>query len=174
MDRQALATVPGVLHDAGMGDVGHLLNHIQLTQTVDPLFLGRQLAQFNALFVVQVANRAQPAVDQAELAILHRRPYAAAAIVAGHQDVFDLEHVDGVLDHRQAVQVGVQYHVGHVAVNEQVAGQHTHDFIGRYARIGTADPEEFGRLLASKLGEEVWIFLLDRIGPALVVINQFL
>lgn len=99
MHGQALPAMPGVLHNAGVADVGHLLNHVQLAQTVNALFFGRQLGQHVAVFVVQVSNGAQPAVDQAELTVLHGGAYTAAAVVAGHQDVFDLQHVHGVLDH---------------------------------------------------------------------------
>ena len=72
VDRQALPAMPGVLHDAGVTDVGHLLNHVQLAQAVDALLFGRQLGQQVTVFVVKVANGAQPAIDQAELAVLDR------------------------------------------------------------------------------------------------------
>ena len=174
MDRQALPTVPGVLHNGGMADVGHLLDHVQLAQAVDPLFLGWQLRQHFTVLVVQVANRTQPAIDQAQLAILHRSPYATATVMASDQDVLDLEHIHRVLDHRQAIEVGVQHHVGHVAVHKKIARQHADDLVGRYPRIGAADPEKLRSLLARELGEKLRVFFLDRSGPALVVINQIL
>ena len=38
---------------------------------------------------------------------VHRRAHAAAAVVAAHDDVLHLQHVDRVLEDRQAVDVGV-------------------------------------------------------------------
>ncbi len=174
MHRQALTTVPGILDDGGMTDVGHLLNHIQLAQAINPLLFGRQLRQLHPLLVIQVADRAQPAIDQTQLPVLHRCPDTTATVMPGYQDVFHLEHIHRVLDHRQAVQVGVQHHVGDITVNEQIARQHADDLVGRHPCVGTTDPEEFRCLLPGKLGEKIRIFLLDRIGPACVVINQFL
>ena len=174
MDRQALSAVPGVLHDAGMGDIGHLLNHVEFAESIDLLLFSGQFGEFFALLVVKIANRTQPAVDQAELAILHRGSNTTATIVAGDQNVFDLEYVNRVLNHRQAVEVGVQHHIGHVAVYEQIARQHADDLVGRHPGIGTADPQVLGSLLASQLGEEVRIFFGDRVSPALVVVDQIL
>ena len=94
--------------------------------------------------------------------------------MAGDEDVFDLEHVHRVLDHRQAVEVSVQHHVGHVAMHKQITGQHADDLVGRYTGIGAADPQVFRGLLAGELGEEFGIFLFDRIRPAFVVIKQVL
>ena len=73
------------------------------SQRRSTLLLGRQLLQVLAVFIGEVANAAQPAVDQAELVVCRRGAHAAAAVVAGDQDVLDLEHVDGELDHRQAL-----------------------------------------------------------------------
>ena len=174
MDRQALPPVPGVLHNAGVADVGHLLDHVQLAHTVDALFFSWQLGQHVTVFVIEVTNGAQPAVDQAELTVLHRGAHAAAAVVAGNEDVFDLEHVHCVLDHRQAIEVGVQHYVGHVAVHEQIPRQHADDLVGRHTGVGTADPQVFRSLLAGELGEEFGIFLFDRIRPSVVVIKQVL
>jgi hypothetical protein len=39
--------------------------------------------------------------------------------MADDHDVFDLQHIDGVLQDRQAVQVGVDDDVGDIAVAEQ-------------------------------------------------------
>ena len=77
-----------------------------------------------------------------------RRPHAAAAVVAADDDVLDLQHVDGVLQHRQAVQVGVHDDVGDVAVDEQLARQQADDLVGRHAAVGAADPQVARRLLA--------------------------
>ncbi len=38
VNRQTLPTVPGVLHNAGMTDIGHLLDHVELAEAVDPFF----------------------------------------------------------------------------------------------------------------------------------------
>ncbi len=97
---------------------------------------------------------AQPVVDQPEFVVLHRRAYAAAAVVAADDDVFHLQHVDRELDHRQAVNVAVYHQVGHVAVDEQLARHQADDVVGRNAAVGAADPEKLRRLLFGQLVEE--------------------
>ena len=81
-----------------------------------------------------------------------RRPssaaaHAAAAVVADHDDVLDLQHVGRELDHRQAVQVRVHDDVGDVAVHEQLARHQADDLVGRHPAVGAADPQVLRRLL---------------------------
>src|SRR5690606_12537502 len=171
MNRQRLPAVPGVLDNGGVADVGDLLDDVEFAHAVELGLFARETGDVVAVFVVQVANGAQPAVNQAQLVVTHRCTHAAATVVAGDQNVFDLEDIDGVLDHRQAVEVGVQHHVGDVTVDEQVAGQHAHDLVGRHAGIGAADPEILGLLLLGQLAEEVRVFLEDGLGPARVVFD---
>jgi hypothetical protein len=89
---------------------------------------------------VDVADVTQPVVDQAQALRLHRRSHPAAAIVAAHDHVLHLEHVDRVLQDRQAVDVGVLDQVGDVAVHEQLAGRAADDVVGRQPAVGAPDP----------------------------------
>src|SRR5690606_21221767 len=104
---QRLATVPGVLDDAGVADVGDLLDDVQLAHAIDLRFLGGKGRDVLTVFVIQIADGAQPAVDQPQLVVAHGRAHAAATVMAGDQDVFDLEYVDSELDDRKAVEVGM-------------------------------------------------------------------
>ena len=82
----------------------------------------------------------QPVVDQSEPCLLERRPHAAAPVMAGHDHMFHAEHVDRVLQNRQAIQVRVDDDVRDITVDEQLAGREPDDFIGRDAAVGTPDP----------------------------------
>src|SRR5690606_33830870 len=104
--RQRLTAAPGVLHNAGVADVGNLLDHVQLAHAVNLLFLAGKAVQVLAMHVVKIADGPQPAIDQPQLLVAHGGTDAAATVVAGHQDVFDLEHIYRELDHRQTVEVG--------------------------------------------------------------------
>ena len=88
-----------------------------------------------------VADMAQPVVGQADARAGQAGVHAAAAVVADHEDVLDLEQVDRELDHRQAVEVGVHDHVGDVAVHEHLARRQAEDLVGGHARVGAADPQ---------------------------------
>ena len=75
---------------------------------------------------------------------------AAAAVVAADDDVLHAQDVDGVLEHREAVEVGVHDDVGDVAVDEHLAGREADDLVGRHAAVRAADPEVLGRLLVGE------------------------
>ena len=68
-----------------------------------------------------------------EIVVRGRDP--SAAVVAADNDVFHLEHVDGVLQHRKAVQVGVHHDVGDVAVDEHFARREVGDLVRRNAAV---------------------------------------
>ena len=80
---------------------------------------------------------------------------AAAAVVAHHHDVLDLDHVDGELQHGEVVGVLRRGQVGDVAVDEQLARIEVDDLVGRHPAVGAADPQVFRRLLALQPLEEV-------------------
>ena len=101
-----------------------------------------------------------------------RRLYATATVVAAHDDVSDLEHVDGELHDRQAVEVGVDDHVGDIAVDEDLARQQADDLVGRHAAVGTTDPQVVGRLLARKFGKKLRVLAANAFRPLAVVLEE--
>ena len=102
-----------------------------------------------------VLDVAQPVVDQPVAVVSEGRGDTAAAVVAAHDDVADVEDVDGVLEDREAVEVGVHDDVGDVAVDEDLPGQQADDLVGGHAAVRAADPEKLRRLLVCELLEEV-------------------
>ena len=116
-----------------------------------------------------ILNVTEPVVDEAEALIEQGGGHPAAAIVTDHDDVLDLEDVDGVLQNGKAVEVGMADDVCHIAVHEEFTGIETHDFIRWYAGVCTADPEVLGGLLACQTFEKIWICLLARGGPVAII-----
>ncbi|MOA51701.1 hypothetical protein D3C78_1748810 [compost metagenome] len=82
----------------------------------------------------------QPVVDQTQFRILNRRLYTTAAVVAADNDVFDFQHIHRILNHRQAVQVGVNNQVGNVTVYKQFARFEARQTFSRYAAVGASNP----------------------------------
>src|SRR5690606_40360432 len=58
---------------------------------------------------------------------------------SGHHDDFDLEHVDGELEYRQAVQVGMHDEVRDIAMDEQLARGEVDDLVGGHAAVGRSE-----------------------------------
>lgn len=104
VDAQLLPLLPGLLHDRNPRDVVHLLPHIELTQQVH-ILLHRWLNKVLPVFESQLADVGQPGLEGAMIMRGKGSLDASATIVACHDDVFDFEHLDGVLDDSQYVDV---------------------------------------------------------------------
>ncbi len=116
----------------------------------------------------------QPVIDQAAALAIHRGGNAAAAIMADHHDMLDLQHIDGELQHRKIIGVLGRGQIGDIAMDEQLAGIQIDDLIGRHAAVGAADPEIFRGLLARQPAEEIRIRPDDARGPGPVSRFQIL
>lgn len=173
MHGEIRSTRPGVLHDRRVAHVVDLLDDIQLAQPIDERVTFEAIEP-RGMETADVLDVSQPIVDQAVIAIIERRLDAATAIVSADDDMLHLQHLDGELDHRQAIEVGVHDDVGNVAVDEHFTGGQVDDLVGRYAAVGTADPQVVGCLLPAQPFEEARIFALDRFGPGAVVVEQML
>ncbi len=82
------------------------------------------------------------------------------------------EDFDGELDDGEAIQVGVHHEVGHVAVDEDLAGGEADDFVGGHAAVGAADPEVLGLLQGGEAVEEVRVGLAHAVRPLAVVFEE--
>ena len=94
----------------------------------------------------------EPVVDQPQLRPFERRAHAAAAVVAGDDHVSHAKHIDCVLQHREAIEVGVDDHVGDVAMDEELTGREIDNLVCRHAAVGTTNPQILRRLLLLRAG----------------------
>ena len=168
---QLLATRPGILDDGVVADINYLFQNIEFAESV-VTFFDRQAVYVGQMFVMHIVHMAQPQIDDADAGPVKCGQHAAAAVVADDHDVLDLEDIDGVLDHRQAVEVGMHHHVGDVAVDEELAGQQVHELIGRDAAVGAADPQVLRGLLFQQAREEARLAFLGAPGPGAVALEQ--
>ncbi len=172
MQCERLVAAPRVLDDRGAGDVAHLLHHVELGQPIDA---GVDIGQFEQLGVVRflhVLHVLQPVVDQAMRGAVERGTNAAAAVVAADDHVLDLQHVNRELQHRQTVHVGMDDDVGHVAVDEELAGIEADYLVGGHAAVRTPDPEKVRCLLAGQPQEKRRVIADPGRGPGAVVGKQ--
>jgi hypothetical protein len=137
---QLLASRPRVLNDRGLADVCGLIDDIQLAQSVDLRIDIAGVLDIGCVLGANVLHVPQPVLYQPEPRIVERGANAAAPLMATHDDVADAQHVDGVLQDRQAIQIGVHDHVGDVAMHEKLAGSKPDNLIGRHAAVRTTNP----------------------------------
>ena len=169
MHRDVLAACPGVLDDRGLADVGDLFDDVEFAETVVLGGFTGQGINTTLVFFADVLDVAQPVVGEAHAFAAQHGAHAAAAVVAHDHDVFDFQHIDGELDHRETIQIGVDDDVGDVAVDEDFAGQQADDFVGGYAAVGAADPQVLGVLLAGEFLKKLRVALGDLGGPSFIL-----
>ena len=99
--------------------------------------------QFMLVIVRHLADRGQPMIDQGIPLGFNRGPHPAAAIMANHENMFHLQHLNGKLQNAQIVGVLRRRQIGYIAVDEHLAGIEIDDFVGGDTAVGAADPEIF-------------------------------
>ena len=114
----------------------------------------------------------KPVADQSKSFIEQCRPDAATAIVANHQDMFDLQYFDGELQYRQTVKIRVDNHVGHVPVNKKLPRQKIDDLVGGHAAVCATNPQVFRCLLIRQAGKKLRILGLDTVCPGPVFFQK--
>ena len=94
------------------------------------------------MFEPDIADVQQPVIDEPQFRVFHSGLHAAAAVVTANNDVLDLRDVYGVLNDRQAVEIGMNHRVGNVTVNKQFAGLKARQSLSRNTAVGTSNPEK--------------------------------
>jgi hypothetical protein len=77
--------------------------------------------------------------------------------------------IDGKLDYREAVEVGVHNEIRDVAMDKKFARQQADNLIGGHPAVGATDPEIAGRLLMGKLEKKIRLLSPDVFGPRFVI-----
>lgn len=139
MDTQLLAPRPGLLDNTGMADIQCRLDDVQLCQQILLLFasVGEGI-ELLAVDRVQILDVPQPVIDHSKLLLGQRGSDTSAAVMSADDNVANLENVDGVLEDRQQVHIGVGDDIGDVAVDENLAGIQVDDLVCRNTRIRAA------------------------------------
>lgn len=107
-----------------------------------------------------LSHGVQPSVQRGpQIGVAERCVGAAALGVPGHDDLFDLQVRDGILDHGRGIDVVGVDAVRDVAVHEQLAGLAVADGRLGDAAVGAAYPQDLGRLAFAKLLEGIRISL---------------
>jgi hypothetical protein len=97
---------------------------------------------------------------------------ASAAVVSRDYDVLDLQHLHGVLDDGQDVDVRGRHLVGHIPMDEQFPGLQANYLIGRHAGVRAADPQKLRALDGHQSGKKLRIFFNTLLGPFFVVLDN--
>ena len=92
--------------------------------------------------------------------------------MATNDDVDNFEDVNGVLDGREAIEVGQGDDVCDVAVNEDLAWLQANDFVGWHPAIRASNPQKFWNLLLGECFEELGLFFAHSQRPAPIVFKQ--
>lgn len=146
MDLHLLPARPRVLDDRGVADIIGLLDDVKLAEGVQ-LRGAEDALHGHDMLMMDIANVTQPIIDEAQLAALQGSLDAATTIVPTDDDVFDLQDIDGVLQHGEAVQVGVNDEVSDVTVHEELSRKESDNFIRGHTAVRTTNPEELRALL---------------------------
>ena len=171
VDGELLSARPRRVDHRRLAHVQRLLDHIELAQTIEGR-LRRAVRQGACMSLTNGIDVTKPVVDEPELRALEDGSNAAAPVMSRDNHVLDLQHVDRVLQDREAVEIRVHDHVGDVAMNEQFAGRQSHDFVRRNAAVRAPDPQVRRRLLLAEAFEECGVVRQHALGPLGVVLQQ--
>jgi hypothetical protein len=169
---QFLSATPSVLDDRRLRRVGDLLFNVDFAQTPEPGGLIGLRGQLFPASLINIPDMAEPIIDQTMPMVPDGRRDPSAAVMSADDHMLDLKHIDRVLQNRKTIHIRMNDQIGHVAMDEEFAGQQPDDFVGRHPAIGASDPEIFRVLLKGERLEESRIPPNHPPGPKPVVGEQ--
>ena len=89
-----------------------------------------------------------------------------------HHDVLDPQNFDRIFHHREAVQVGWNDEICHVAVDKDLAWGQADDLVGGDPTIGTTDPQISRCLLLGEPIKERRVGFLHTPGPGAIICKK--
>jgi hypothetical protein len=104
--------------------------------------------------------------------VLIGRSNTAAAIVPYNYDMFYPEHFHGVLQYRHTIKIGMDHHVGNVAMHENFPGQQIDNLIGGDPAVGAPYPEILRVLLGYKPYKKIWILSDNLLRPDSIFLEK--
>ena len=149
----------------------NLLHDVELHKLI-ALLLGRQAGQLLVVLCPDLANSPKPAVDESQLLVAERRVDTSTAVVAAHDDVLDLEDLDGVLKDTQRREIVRREEVGDVAVDEDFSWLEIENCGLRNAGIGAPVPEDLGGLALREGGEQGGVGRSSSGGPFAIAVED--
>mmetsp|Transcript_32306 Transcript_32306/g.48742 ORF Transcript_32306/g.48742 Transcript_32306/m.48742 type:complete len:250 (+) Transcript_32306:829-1578(+) len=130
--------------------------------------------QLFLVVAINIANVRQPTLQGVVVILIGEGSFHTAAIVmTANDDMFHLQVVHGVLQDGSQVEIGIDNHVRHIAVNKQLTRATVDHVLRSHTRIGAADPKIFRGLPRSALREEVGIFSQNALSPSGVPLTEF-
>ena len=171
---QRLTALPGVLHNSGVADIGHLSRNIEFAQGFQALLLIGNRFEMITVLVLHILDIAQPVVNQPIVCIFIGCEDAATAIVAHHHHMFYFQYIDRILQYGETIEICVHYHVRNVAMHEDFPRHQADDLIGGHPTIGTANPEVFRALLSGQFLEKPGITGFNTESPIPILFKQII
>src|SRR5664279_1458220 len=95
-----------------------------------------------------------------EIVVHHRCLYASASIMAANDYMFYFQVYYGIFQNTQQIHVGMNYHIGDVAVYKYFSRLGPCNFIGGHTAVTAADPE---KLRSLNQGEALKIFRIIKL-----------
>ena len=147
----------------------HLLDNVELngsSLTGCDVFDAVKLILVKA---VCVSNVSQPVLKGSLVIDLCKGGFHTSAIVvSAHDDVLHLQIVNGILNHRHDVEVGVDNHVGNVSVDKESAWWLTNDLVGWHTGVTASDPEDLRGVASLDLLEKCRLLKDHSLSPSVV------
>jgi len=128
--------------------VDRLFHDVERTELIDPGLVVRGAGEKSGMTVGDILNMAKPVVNEPERACAPGGENAAAAVMSTDDQVLHPEHIHGVLNDREAVEIGVDHDVGNIAMHEHLSGEEADNLVGGDAAVSAADPEIAWAVLA--------------------------
>jgi hypothetical protein len=172
MHGQLATARPGIAHKRGTAKIADLEDHIdfaELFHAVDRIVYGFDLF---AISLESFGNRRKPVIDESDGASSKGRLNATATVVAANNDVDDLEDIDGILDGREAIEIGQGDDVCDVAVDKDLARLQADDFACRHSAVRASDPQKLWNLLLGEPLEEPGLLFAHFPRPIPVMLKQ--
>jgi hypothetical protein len=121
-----LTPFPCILDDGAPAKVVGLAQGIELAHTVEASRLTKPV-EIGGMEAFDILNMLEPVIEQAKVLITHGRLDTPATVMPGNDDVLNSEHINRKLQDGEQVQVGMDDHVGYVAVDKNLPGGKTED-----------------------------------------------
>jgi len=172
MNSQRLTPSPGILNNGGMANVLDLLDDIQLAHFINLLLKVFYPIHLILMLDISILDASEPVINQTILLIIHGSLNTSTQVMATDNDVFYLQVINGIMEHREAVQISMIDTVGDISVDKDLTRSQFHQLISRDTAIRATNPHELWALLCGQLLKVLGVSTLLGLGPITVVLKD--